>query len=125
MRPRTWLRAAALGVACGIAARVPASEPPSSPSTELPEGEGKAIAVASCLQCHAAKTLAHQRKDRAAWEATVYDMVGKGAQLLPDEIDPLVAYLAAHFSPEAARATSVARETKTKKTATSVPRRRP
>jgi hypothetical protein len=98
---------------------VPAKEGSKGPSTELPEGEGKAIAVASCLQCHAVKTLANQRKDRANWEATVYDMVGKGAQLVPDEIDPLVSYLAAHFGPEAPRATPPARQTKTISTSAS------
>jgi mono/diheme cytochrome c family protein len=100
MRSRTWPRVAALCVAFGAALPLPAQERAKEPSADLPEGAGKAIAVAACVQCHGVKMLASQRKDRAAWESTVYDMVGKGAQLLPEEIDPLVTYLAAHFGPE-------------------------
>lgn len=122
MRPRTWLRVASLGVAFGVAVRLPAGERPKSSALDLPEGEGKAIALAACLQCHGAKTLTHQRKDRAAWEATVYDMVGKGAPLLPDEIDPLVTYLAAYFGPETPRATPAARATKATTTSAPLPR---
>jgi mono/diheme cytochrome c family protein len=99
MPPRTWPRFAALGMAFGAALPLVAQDR-AKDAADLPEGAGKAIAVAACLQCHAVKVLATQRKNRAAWETTVYDMVGKGAQLLPDEIEPLVTYLAAHFGPE-------------------------
>jgi mono/diheme cytochrome c family protein len=66
----------------------------------LPAGEGKALVVSACLQCHGAKEIASQRMDAAGWGRNVHDMVSKGAQLFPDEIDGVVNYLAKNFGPK-------------------------
>jgi hypothetical protein len=60
---------------------------------ELPEGDAKSVLVTACVGCHDLETTLSARKTGAAWEATVYDMMARGAQVFPDEVDMLVQYL--------------------------------
>jgi mono/diheme cytochrome c family protein len=59
------------------------------------EAVGKA-----CVQCHALRPVTLQRKTADQWRDTVYGMIGRGAQVKPDEIEPITSYLAAAFGPE-------------------------
>ncbi len=63
----------------------------------LPPAEGRDLVLESCNTCHNLKVVVHARKDRAAWAKSVNDMIQRGAQLFPEEIDPITAYLANAF----------------------------
>ena len=67
----------------------------------LPDGEGKGLVLGTCTQCHSLNPVVFQRKTAAQWEHTVQDMSMRGAQIRPDELAPITAYLARHFGPGA------------------------
>ena len=61
----------------------------------------------SCTGCHNLKSTVHERKNRAGWNKTVADMVQRGAQLFPEEIEPITAYLAKSFGPDVPKPVNV------------------
>ena len=63
----------------------------------LPPGEGRDLTVHSCNTCHNLKVVVHARKDREAWAKSVNDMIQRGAQIFPEEIEPITAYLSKSF----------------------------
>jgi hypothetical protein len=63
----------------------------------LPPGEGRELVLSSCNTCHNLKVVVHARKDRDGWTKSVNDMIQRGAQLFPEEIDPIIAYAAKAF----------------------------
>lgn len=67
----------------------------------LPPGAGKALVAKQCSACHDLQGTIQLRKPREAWEAIVLDMVARGAPLMLEEVDPLIAYLAEVFGPKA------------------------
>jgi cytochrome c5 len=71
---------------------------PADPAQMLPDGEGKGLILATCVQCHALRTVVAQPKDAAAWRRTVHDMVARGAQLTWAEAEIAARYLAEHLS---------------------------
>lgn len=73
----------------------------------LPPGEGKAMVLESCAGCHNLKSTVHERKNRAAWAKTVNDMIQRGAQLFPEEIEPVTNYLAKAFGPDVPKPVNV------------------
>jgi mono/diheme cytochrome c family protein len=73
---------------------------PSDPAQLLPDGEGKGLILATCVQCHNLRTIIAQRKDAAGWQRTVHDMIARGAQLTWAEGDVAARYLAEHLSEE-------------------------
>jgi competence ComEA-like helix-hairpin-helix protein len=62
-----------------------------------PGGKGREVAGAACTQCHGLGYLATSGRSKTEWQELVSDMVGRGAQLLPDEFDALVQYLVENF----------------------------
>lgn len=68
-------------------------------SLYLPPGAAKALVAKQCSACHDLGGTVQLRKSRDAWEAIVADMVSRGAPLMIDEVDPIVAYLADVFGP--------------------------
>jgi mono/diheme cytochrome c family protein len=92
---------AGLLVAGGARIRaVPASQTPSSAATEAEVAKGRKVFGESCIQCHNMNAVLIQRKPAQGWRETVYSMISRGAQLTPDEIDPLIAYLTATYGPD-------------------------
>jgi cytochrome c5 len=71
-----------------------------SKPTELPEGEGKAIATEFCQDCHKLSNLTASRKTPDDWHDTVQTMMDRGARIPPDKVDTLIAYLAKNFGPK-------------------------
>ncbi|HET9532684.1 MAG TPA: hypothetical protein VFQ92_20185 [Blastocatellia bacterium] len=65
----------------------------------MPDGEGKGLVLGACTQCHSLNSTLLQRKTAEGWGRTVRDMVERGAQLQPDEIDLVTSYLARSFGP--------------------------
>jgi mono/diheme cytochrome c family protein len=56
----------------------------------------------ACVQCHGINRATIQRKSEEGWRGTVYSMISRGSPLMPDEIEPVIAYLTATYGPEAA-----------------------
>jgi mono/diheme cytochrome c family protein len=68
-------------------------------SSPFPEGAGRDIIAAACTQCHQARPITQLRMGEAGWRRQVYNMVLRGAQIGPNEIDDAVKYLATNFGP--------------------------
>jgi cytochrome c5 len=65
-----------------------------------PIAQGRIIFGESCIQCHDMNIVLIQRKPVAGWKQTVYSMISRGAEVTANEIEPLVAYLAATYGPD-------------------------
>jgi mono/diheme cytochrome c family protein len=71
----------------------------SAQAIALPPGEGRNIVAVACTQCHAASVITQMREGPNGWRLQIYDMVLRGAQIRPSEIDQAVAYLTINFGP--------------------------
>jgi cytochrome c5 len=89
----------AVAAAVGALATAPAAAQQQPHASPLPPGEGRQIVAAACTQCHAPSTFTGLREDADAWRQQVYDMVLRGAQVGPGDIDTVVNYLAVNFGP--------------------------
>src|SRR5580698_6290800 len=67
----------------------------------LPAGDGRDIVSVACSQCHYLGTIAKIRDGAAGWRMYVNNMVLRGAQLTPPEIDKVVDYLSVNLGPGA------------------------
>jgi len=67
---------------------------------DLPQGPGKDILENTCEECHGPERIVEKAWTKEKWRATVNDMVSRGAELKPDEIDTLVDYLSTYFGPD-------------------------
>ncbi len=65
----------------------------------FPPGAGRDLIAVACTQCHRAGPIIQLRMGEAGWRRQVYNMVLRGAQIGPDEIDDVVKYLATNFGP--------------------------
>lgn len=54
---------------------------------------GRRVFEVRCSQCHTLDAPLSRRKDRAAWERTVWAMRQRGAQLTDEEAAEVVGYL--------------------------------
>jgi cytochrome c5 len=63
--------------------------------------KGKTAVGRACVACHGniLSMVQFQRKTADKWRDTVYSMIGRGGHILPDEIEPITAYLTANFGP--------------------------
>jgi quinoprotein glucose dehydrogenase len=69
-----------------------------APVVILPDGEGKALVQRRCgATCHGVSAITGVRRDRAAWQAMVENMVSRGATVPDDEMKSIVEYLVAHL----------------------------
>jgi hypothetical protein len=91
--------AAALALAAAVS--VSAQQTPREDYTEYlpPGGPGRALVAEQCATGHDLGGIVRMRKSKADWEAVILDMVGRGAALVVDDVDPMVAYLAEAFGP--------------------------
>jgi cytochrome c553 len=70
----------------------------SAPQSQIETGRVAVTQV--CIGCHGAgggimRMLEVRTRSADEWRETVYRMIGRGAQVLPDEIEPITAYLVA------------------------------
>jgi cytochrome c5 len=65
----------------------------------LPAGDGSELVAVACPQCHYLGTIAKIRNGPAGWRIFVNNMVLRGAQLNPSEVDKVVDYLARNLGP--------------------------
>jgi mono/diheme cytochrome c family protein len=69
--------------------------PSASVAPLLSEAAGRALIAQNCLSCHTEELVEQQRLTAAQWEKVVKKMHGWGAPVEPENVAPLVAYLAA------------------------------
>jgi cytochrome c5 len=67
----------------------------------LPAGDGRDLVAVACSQCHYLGTIAKIRDGAGGWRFYVNNMVLRGAQLTPPEIDTVVNYLTLNMGPGA------------------------
>jgi mono/diheme cytochrome c family protein len=93
---RSLFAAAIAGAVLAQAAPALAQQPGPNP---LPPGEGHDLVAVACTQCHGPNAFAQLREGPDAWRFQVYDMILRGAQVQPQDIEPVVTYLATNFGP--------------------------
>ena len=73
--------------------------------------KGRQVVAEVCSACHTTITRMVQVHKQTAdeWKSTVYFMISRGAQVMPDEIEPVVAYLAATGGKGPAQTTNTGR----------------
>ena len=75
-----------------------------APSASAPpvvsEARGRALVASSCLSCHTEEMVAQQRLTAKQWDKVVKKMHDWGAPVEPENVEPLIAYLAATYSLE-------------------------
>ena len=90
------LAALALGAVLAAASSPSRAQQNANP---LPPGDGREIVAVACSQCHYLGTIAKIRDGAAGWRTYVSNMVLRGAQLTPAEVDKVVAYLSTNLGP--------------------------
>ena len=78
----------------GLAAQISASAPSDRP---VQIEKGRQVVAQVCAACHTTivRMIQVHKQTAEQWKDTVYFMISRGAQIMPDEIEPVTAYLAA------------------------------
>ena len=79
-----------------------AGRPPAAADTTSGGDSREATARKLCTQCHPFENVIAIRRTRAQWEATVENMVGRGARGTPEELAAVVDFLSAKYGLTAA-----------------------
>jgi mono/diheme cytochrome c family protein len=94
------ITAAALIIGTGaLAPSVLAQEGRGVGANPLPPGPGRDIVAVACWQCHGLNAFTWLRQGEQAWRHQVYDMILRGTQISPSEINTVVTYLTTNFGP--------------------------
>ena len=64
----------------------------------LPAGPARETVQSVCSQCHSLTFVSDSRMTKADWEYVVTDMIGRGAPLMEEEIQPVIEYLSVNFA---------------------------
>jgi cytochrome c5 len=64
---------------------------------KLPKGPGQTLVQTKCISCHALPIVLAKRKTEDEWDASLNQMVSRGAKLNDDEYDIVLAYLVKNF----------------------------
>src|ERR1700719_3640004 len=92
-----WISAAQLSA--GLAAQAQAPANANAPSDQQAQVEkGRQAVGEACATCHTniLRMVQIYKKSPDQWKDTVYSMIGRGAQVRPDEIEAVTAFLAAN-----------------------------
>lgn len=65
----------------------------------FPDHPGREVVSVACTQCHGPNVFTQLRMGETAWRNQIYDMVLRGAQIGPDDIDTAVKYMVASYGP--------------------------
>lgn len=109
----SFLGTALLCAACKSDKPSPASAPgasqaastsvaPSASASSAPivsEAAGRALVTSNCLSCHTEEMVAQQRLTAKQWEKVIKKMHDWGSPVEPENVEPLIAYLAATYNP--------------------------
>jgi cytochrome c5 len=88
-----WMAPGVEGTSAAPRVPVPAQAAP-APQPDVERGRVALTQV--CVGCHGngiLRMVEQRKKTEQEWRETVYRMIGRGAQVLPGEIEPLTAYL--------------------------------
>jgi cytochrome c2 len=87
-----WMSPALLG--SGVAAQVSTSVPGNQ---QAQIEKGRQVVSQACTTCHTTlgRMLQVRKQTADQWRDTVYFMISRGAQVMPDEIEPVTAFLVA------------------------------
>jgi mono/diheme cytochrome c family protein len=66
-------------------------------ASALPAGEGRDIVAVACTQCHGVSAFTQLRQGPQGWRYQIYDMVLRGAQVRPEEMEKVVQYLSVNY----------------------------
>jgi len=88
-----------LPLLCAAAISVAAAQGTAPDLSALPPGPGRELVGAKCGTCHTLAIVAGQRRDRAAWEQSIDQMIGRGAEISDAEYDQIAAYLGTTLAP--------------------------
>ena len=80
---------------------------PVTAQVALPDGPGKDQMIRVCGVCHEAQRVASIRLTREGWEATINDMIARGAKGTDEDLQAVLDYLSTHFLGEAERPLNV------------------
>ena len=69
----------------------------SAKEVRLPDGAGKALVETRCALCHDLGRVISVRRTRQEWEQMTRNMMGRGAQPAPGQIETVTTYLTTHF----------------------------
>jgi competence protein ComEA len=104
---RLMLPTAQLLVRCAVLGSVLLVAAPSSGQVTLPDGPGKEQMIKVCGLCHEPQRAASIRLTREGWDATIADMIARGARGTDEEFQAVLDYLSTYFLGEAARPLNV------------------
>lgn len=79
----------------GVATAIQRGE--SAGSGRLPPGAGQRLVQQDCTLCHGVATITRSHLSRSAWQATVRDMINRGAPVAASQYQTVVDYLTHHF----------------------------
>lgn len=65
----------------------------------LSDAQVKRLVETACTQCHSMKPIEMLRDGIGGWKGYVEEMVLRGAQIKPEEIEIVVGYLVRHYGP--------------------------
>jgi cytochrome c len=78
-----------------------AQDDPVPPKTLTP-GKGVELTTARCVICHDATHITRTKLSRGEWEFNIKNMIERGAPIAPNEIAPILEYLATYYNRDAA-----------------------
>jgi hypothetical protein len=79
-----------------------------APAVRAQVPDGRQVMSLACTGCHNLRVIATSGRSRASWAATVGDMIQRGAPVFPNEIQPLIDYLAKTSGPVAHQTSNAA-----------------
>lgn len=69
-----------------------------APSRTLTPGKGVELTTARCVICHDAQHITRTKLSRGEWEFNIKNMIERGAPIAPNEIAPILEYLATYYN---------------------------
>lgn len=78
-----------------------AAQEPEAPRTLTP-GKGVELTTSRCVICHDAQHITRAKLSRDEWAFNVKNMIERGAPITPEEIQPIVDYLATYYNRDVA-----------------------
>jgi virginiamycin B lyase len=106
------MRIVLLGAVVVLSAALPALSQASAQNqspVQLPDGAGKAIVQAACVQCHDLQRVVQPIGNTPeGWQTVLNNMVGLGTKIAPDQVKVVHEYLSRNFPDRAPKPTLVA-----------------
>jgi cytochrome c5 len=66
-------------------------------AVRLPEGPGKQLVEVRCAMCHDLGRVVSFPRKKEEWESITLNMLGRGPQTPPEQVQSIIEYLSTHF----------------------------